>query len=479
MEFTYFGALATPLGVLLLFIAPQLLLDLSIFFIPFSATSIVNITKSADSASGLPPWMFFGALYMVSEAVRVTATRRHLAEDSPWKRLPIPQMLFFALAIFASLIMPWWINGDLLIQSPYLGQVSKEPLYFGLKNVTASLYIVYGLLYLSIIAAQCAEVTVFRRYLRLYCLSGLFVCVWGGFQFVLNGLDLPYPAIIFNSSVSPGADLYIESTVSGLKRISSVAVEPSVLAQYLLTVLPFVLFRLISRRPLISPGWDRAVSAIVFITLIVSTSVEGYVGLILLIPLLVIAIVRSGLLRISHLAVGGVAFCAVCGFAIANSAVSELIKTDVIGKLSTGSGLERAGSITIAMQCFYQYPFLGVGWGSVTSWDLVAFLLANTGVLGAASLLVFLGSCLNRLRRHCSRQHMKALDLASLGDSAACLVAMVLLLLLNAMTGFAYVFGHFWFLLGLSVGIPMQGLIGVSSRGKQFIGRVALADRYM
>jgi hypothetical protein len=74
---------------------------------------------------------------------------------------------------------------------------------------------------------------------------------------------------------------------------------------------------------------------------------------------------------------------------------------------------------------------------------------------------------------------MKALDLASLGDSAACLVAMVLLLLLNAMTGFAYVFGHFWFLLGLSVGIPMQGLIGVSSRGKQFIGRVALADRYM
>ena len=196
----------------------------------------------------------------------------------------------------------------------------------------------------------------------------------------------------------------------------------------------------------------------ILVTLLLSTSTTAYLGLMVLIPLLFLCVYRLGLLRLSHLAIGAFAICAISVIFLASPTVKDLFGTEIAGKLSTGSGQERAGSIAIAAKYFYQYPVLGVGWGSVTSHDLIVKLLSNTGILGFGSFAVLIATCLNRLRQHVYQQLRRSSNHQEIADSVACLLALGLLIILNCVTEFAYVFGHFWFILALSIGISMQRL---------------------
>ncbi len=401
--------------------------------------------------------MFFGTLHLLRELIRLPARRVQKGMNKVWTRLPILPMVGFLGAVVTSLLMPLWIDGRLWIQSSDLMDPSRAPLHFGLKHITATLYIIYGLLFTLVVANKCSNPFVLRHYLRLYCWSGLFVCTWGGVQLLLYHLDLPYPALIFNSSVSNGANLYSsEITELGLKRMSSVAVESSILSQYLLTVLPFLLFRVVARQPLISGRWDKVISGSLLVALLLTTLTTAYIGLLLLLPVFVYCTHRLHLVRTSDLAFGTLAGCTVAAFVVANASVTQLFATEVVGKLGTYSGLERAHSVATAVMYFYQYPLLGVGWGSVASHDLIVKLLANTGIVGLCTFVILVATCLLRLRQHIRRQLLCGPNYSEAMDALACLVAFSLLILLNAVTGFAYVFGHFWFVLAVSLGAPLQ-----------------------
>ncbi len=457
MELTYFGAIAILVGAMLLFFAHSTLLSLSVFFIPFSGTSVVNITKSASTASGLQPWMFFGVLYMAGEILRRPGTRLLPMKSAKWRMLPAKQMLLFFITILASLLMPLWINGQVSIESPYLIDSSRTPLYFGLMHITGTLFIMFGLLFTCILGAKCADPLALQGYLRLYCWSAFFVCLWGMLQLVLYHLNIAYPAFIFNSSVSPGAELYAsEYSDWGLKRISSVSVEPSILAQFLLTVLPFLLFRIALRKPLVSRVMDIVIASTIVITLALSTSTTAYIGLVILLSLVALWTHRLRLLRVSHVAVALCGLVAVVVVVLANPRVQDLLTTDVVGKLSTGSGQERSLSISLALKYFTEYPLLGLGWGSVSCHDVVFKLLANTGILGLCSFVTLVTTFLYRLLKHIRYQPSVARHGLDAVDSAACVIAFVVLMMLNAVTEFAYVFGHCWFMLAVCGGIPLQ-----------------------
>ena len=67
MEVTWLGVLLLPIGALLLLFVPRSLYVITVFSIPFTATSLLN------TASGVPvaPVHFFGLLFIVSQILAI------------------------------------------------------------------------------------------------------------------------------------------------------------------------------------------------------------------------------------------------------------------------------------------------------------------------------------------------------------------------------------------------------------------------
>jgi O-antigen ligase len=73
----------------------------------------------------------------------------------------------------------------------------------------------------------------------------------------------------------------------------------------------------------------------------------------------------------------------------------DIILSEHVAKITegAGSGAFRFTAILYTMQeVFVESPILGVGYGSHRSLSLVAFLLANTGIVGFATFLLFNGA---------------------------------------------------------------------------------------
>jgi len=138
-----------------------------------------------------------------------------------------------------------------------------------------------------------------------------------------------------------------------------------------------------------------------------------------------------------------------------SAVVQGLADTVIFSKADSYSGLERLNSVTLAGGYFLQYPVLGVGWGSVTSHDLVFKLLANTGAAGLIAFALFLKSLVAGLWR--SAAGARRWTGVPQGNywGFCMLLASFILILTNVFTEFAYVFGHLWFVFGMSLAIPL------------------------
>jgi O-antigen ligase len=95
---------------------------------------------------------------------------------------------------------------------------------------------------------------------------------------------------------------------------------------------------------------------------------------------------------------------------------------------------------------------LGLGWGSVTSHDLIFKLLSNTGILGFSVFSYFMISLLRRLWRGSKTVGISNPEWR--WWSRCLLAACLVMVFTNITTGFDFVFEHFWFLLGLAMSVP-------------------------
>jgi O-antigen ligase len=265
-------------------------------------------------------------------------------------------------------------------------------------------------------------------------------------------LGITYPAFIFNTSATKSALGYLEELEDvGIARISSVATEPSIFAGFMLIAFVFALFALLRKKPLISKMWDRLGTGIIFVALLISTSTTAYVGLAFIGTVYLIVIYRLDILHRKHIV--GLVWLLVSVVLIVGliPAAQDIFSTLVVGKSENYSGIARAYSIALAAEYFLQYPILGLGWGSVTSHDLVFKILSNTGVIGLLAFSMFAISLFKRLWR------------GTAGDAdpewriwyGCVLAAYLVLLFTNATTGFAFVFEHVWFLFGLAMAVPV------------------------
>jgi hypothetical protein len=158
-------------------------------------------------------------------------------------------------------------------------------------------------------------------------------------------------------------------------------------------------------------------------------------------------------IRRGHYVIFILLFVGLLSFAYSGfSPVQDLFESMIIGKGESYSALARLNSILLARDYFFQYPILGLGWGSVTSSDLVFKLLSNTGLAGLFVFSLFLVTALSRLWK-ASRRGEDGLSERKLWP--VCLLATLLILIFtNIAGGFAFTFGHVWFVFGLAICVP-------------------------
>ena len=451
MEITPIGWILLGIAAFSYWLAPQVLYPLAIFFLPFSATAVANV-GSPDSASGVLASMLFGAVWMAKELPALRQLRSQSGEQGLHK--PMLQLGLFVLVVVLSLLMPFWINGHFVIENPELGQTGSAPLQFTGRHITQTIYLIYGILFTIFVALKNSDSRELVRSVKIFIVSSVFVSLWGFFQFACGMLNIDYPAFIFNTSKTESAAGYTqEIKEAGLTRISSVATEPSMFAQCMLISAVLALFVLLSPRPLLSKTWDRFAVAIIVGALLISTSTTAYLGLA---GVLVLYALALGYLRIFRARYLIPAFAFACVLGVAYAAifpVTEVFQSAILEKGESYSVLARVNSVLLARDYFLQFPILGLGWGSVTSHDLVFKLLSNTGILGLSAFVLFLATVFVRLWRSARRGPPS--EASRMMWSVCILISLVVLILTSVAGDFAFTYGHVWFVFGLAMCVPV------------------------
>lgn len=443
MNFPITGVFLLLIGVYSFFFSPKLLYATMIFVIPFSATAIVNLGWGEEQ-KGISAWIFFASLWFLRSGLQPSNLRQRLA----WRATKCSrhQLYRFLLAVLASLSVPFILSGTVTVKYFRLDSTEGTPLHLSFEHFTQFAYLAIGVLVTIFVAAKNCELATFTRSVKIYIYSTIALAAWGAFQFWCNLTGVEYPSYLFNTNLTDTAQLFNEQVRElGLSRISSAAIEPSMFAQACLISAILLMVAIGLRAPIFSKAWDWLALLLLLTVLILSTSTTAYFGLLVALLVMLFSLYRGHSLNKFYLFLGVVAGIAALMASLTVPFLRDFVSVQIAGKADTGSGLERLYSVYLASQYFWEYPILGLGWGSVTTADLALKLLSNTGVIGFSVFLIFLVGLAKRLWQATKEKNNWALLFFA---------AFALVVVLSEVTGFAYAAGHLWFVLGLAVAAP-------------------------
>jgi len=452
------GGLIIIAAVFFFFFAPKGLYAAMIIFVPFSATAVLNLSWGG-SDKGVSAWLFLGALWIV---------RLIVAGQPPWHKAGWHAtrrarwgLLAFLGSVLVSLCVPLLLNGTAWVPDPLYTNNATVPLRFGMYNLTQTIYLAFGILLAIFVAAEnCHSARLFYT-LKLYVGSCAFAAAWGLFELWCDVTGHSYPSYIFNTNATESSMGYLEvlDLAEGtLTRISSVALEPSVLAQELLLAFIVLLVGLGLRRPLLGRKWDLLALALISSTLLASTSSTAYTGILAAMIFVVVALSLVGkpwklYFVLAVTAVGaGILLMEV-------PLVGQIFNMMILTKFESGSGFERLNSMKLAAEDFLRYPLFGTGWHNVNSMDLVFLILANTCIVGLIAFGSFLLPVLRGLWKSMREGKVAGIVLFS---------GVALMVLLTEAAGLTYSAGYVWLGFGLGAGAVIaargEGAIEIKER---------------
>jgi hypothetical protein len=280
--------------------------------------------------------------------------------------------------------------------------------------------------------------------------SGLLAASLGIIEFCAHIFNVTSPTMALRNSASLPVDT-VAMLNSGLSRVSSVAVESSILSQFLLTVLPLTVPAIIGKGYVISRFFDRLAFLVIVFVLLITTSSTAYV-ILLISPVLCFPVITRLGVKITR-ALWTAAACLVMLLALGavlyffTATGNALVNEVLLSKGSGYSALERAMTISYALGYFRQYPLLGVGWGSITSHDLIAMILGSSGIIGLAAFVFMVARVGSPLYRRISSSPKERIS----QSCAIWFMSGILLLAASVISEFPFVFGHMWFVLAMCI----------------------------
>jgi hypothetical protein len=436
-----------PIGLGGLLLSKRWLYRMFVFWTLFSATSAANFGEK-ENGSALQLWMLFGLIWLI----RLILEHQIMLHSSADRRIlrPCLWLVAFVIAASFSLIMPLYINGTLLITSPVLFDGSETPLFLTSRNLTQLLYLIFGCGISICVAHSNLKDEERHETERVILFSAGCLSTWGLLQFVCNVTGISYPASILNNSGSISARGYLEN-LNGVGRLSSAAVEPSIFALSLISLLPLTVPAWLKRGSVFSVPLDRFCAVLFTVLLILSTSSTAYLGFLILGVLLIPVFVRTrsmSLRKAIKLSIlTGTAGTAVIGILVVSIPYfKDVISSALLEKAVSGSGMERLMTIGLAFGYFQKFPWLGIGWGSATSHDLIVKLLSNVGIIGTVVFIAAMSSVI--------WNNWKSLEPMG-GPMSLSRVTWFLcfcvFLLASVAIGFPLSLGNFWLLLGMAI----------------------------
>ena len=374
---------------ILCFFRTDFLYKQTIFFVPFSATSFLNYSMNAHIVGFQPVFLsafFWIASYSIKSVCRCDRKRMVVSKNI---LLFVIFAAAFLLACFFSVFSNYFFH-------PFDKYILDTQVYY--SPFTQIIYVLFGLMLTFFIAIYNDNIDMILSSIKVIIISGGFVAFWGVFQFVLYHLNIGYPDFIFNNSGSVYAQGYTQMlTEIGLKRISSVAVEPSILGQFL--IIPAGL--LLGAKKFSLNFFSRPVDSFLLILttaiLILSTSSSAVISFVLL---LAMCYFYKKKIKIHFVCLEAFVICILVVFVYAFiPVVRNYLDLFILHKLATFSGYDRFNTIKDAYKVFLENPLFGHGWGSARCHDLIFLLLATAGLFGFIPFASFIGSIAYKLNR--------------------------------------------------------------------------------
>lgn len=404
MDIPFTGYFAIFILFFSLLFGRKSLLFLAVFFMPFSAVSVLNFSESKNSIS-YP--LFFSIIYVV-----VTLFIR-----GGWVKILRLSFFHYGLFFLTYLFVCYFLYPSYDVQDFYINERSFFQLAYVLIGFFVSLSILID------VHKYCLFFILCKAILWSMFVVGLI----GEYQLISYYAGWYYPSELFNNNINPFSNGYTAVLEGGIKRISSVSTEPSILSQWLVVCLSFFLFLNLYGFKINRFTYFVIVNSLV--VLIASTSATAYLGVFMMLLFYFFGSFKKSILNffLSLLIL----------FSIFLS--SQKLMVVVLDKINSYSFYERFGSVVFGWEQFINSPIIGMGIGVVTVHNLLVGLLANTGLIGTVIFLLWIAS-----------EIVKSLNdkkLFSFKKPAA--MSFILLLIIQLLTGFSYVYPFFWVFFGL------------------------------
>lgn len=389
MSIPWIGFLLIPVGLLSAVLAPRLLFALVLVATPFTATAVVN----SQSGASLFAVQFLGSCWIARSGLDWLVHRRYVSVRL--EHISIGLLWLFVLAVLLSMLTPyqvagadWAIHGD--------GGIGKDdiaewvPIELTWSTVKYPLPILFGALLASTLAIKIRTLKNLHLAVKLSIASVCFFAVWGLLQYVFeNILHVAYPFWIFNTASGESTQGYLQKSESGLTRICSAALEPSIFVKQILVILPILWFVILTKNKLFGRTLDVVILLTLLLSIFLSASTTAFVGVAIFLLVVLWFSNVAGLLNLRSLGTvfSLTAIVSVIAIAVIFFTSSELVNEILWNKAESGSFISRLFSVGNAWSYFLKYPILGAGWSFITSHDLFVYLLANAGLIGFATFL--------------------------------------------------------------------------------------------
>jgi len=379
MKITLLGYILIPLGIILLPFKEKYLLLITLFFAPFTASSVLNIESITF---GLQPSNYFGVLFLLRELL-VILRKMRITKVNIW---------LFSFMIFStfSLIMLIVYLGSIEVWYAESGFYMLRPT---IHNFTQLAYLIFCfVIYVftkNFIKRNENIENLINKLINVQIYSLTFVCFWGIYQFISGRFGFPFLTVFTQRE-----GVHISSPyVANILKINSVAPEASMLALYLAPMLGFIY--ILSRKKVKLNIYFLLI--LTFLVGILTISTSFLIGTLLLVGLILgenlsiksYSEVYISKKRILLLFLSIALFGIIC--LLTFSHIRVIIDTSLAKMhLSEFSGIDRLNQFLMGIRIFKESNFLGVGFGTIRTTDLFSTLLANVGVMGVFLLFGFI-----------------------------------------------------------------------------------------
>lgn len=449
MGITIFGVIVTIISIYAFFKNEKLLLYMMVFLSTFTAAALFNIELTTTP---IQTFEFTGALWLLREFINFIKTKPKFDKEKIINKIKENKLamvfMAFIVAIFLGEIY-LAVSGISVDYIDFLGEPQK--IKFSMGNITQPVIISFVFVIMIVLSYKLKTKEEVKELLKVFCYSSIFAIIWGLLQFVTFYFKIPYPAFIFNNNAY-AAQCY-DQIGNNIKRISSIALEPSTFAINLIGYIPFVLGTYLTLTGKLKDKIKDKKYIITFIILVISTvcailttASTTYVGILVIYGLfglyILFGFLKNGKLDnrksnfMKMLIVTITSIVMTCGLwavslkiGYATGAIDYIVKEKpvdekdkdkeqkeevnsifeniaktvkqmTIDKLTSGSGKERLNGESIGLSMFKHSPVFGLGFGSYRTFSMFTNILLNTGVVGIIIYLASLWIVIKELWRY-------------------------------------------------------------------------------